>query len=179
MNLLPHRGRHRRLGSAGTREGRGRGQNWILNRGTQGPRSPNLTLMEVEERGFRKEAGTLGRLSGGEGNGGLAPGTARRHQRGGRSVLGDDNLGQGKWLPKDSQISSQTSLNLAAEERVHRGCAGAGGWPELQQGTHCSRRPKPCPVPVGTPCLACSSSFLHQERSAFMELPHGRKQPLT
>lgn len=129
--------------------------------------------------GFRIEAGTLGRLSGGEGNGGLAPGTARQHQRGGRSVPGDENLGQGERLPKDSQISSQTSLNSAAQGRVHRGFAGAGGWPELQQGTHCSRRPKPCLVPVGTPCLACSSSFLHQERSAFMELPHGRKQPLT
>lgn len=52
MNLSPHRGRHRELGSAGTREGRGRGKNWILNRGTQGLRNPNLTLMELEERGF-------------------------------------------------------------------------------------------------------------------------------
>lgn len=47
--------------------------------------------------------------------------------------------------------SQPDQAQLGSQGRVHKGCAGNGGRPELQRGTHSSGRPEPCQVPVEPP----------------------------
>lgn len=102
----------------GTREGRERGQNWILKRRDTGAKEPQPDPHGTGRTGASHRSWHPGKTFGGERR--LPPSTARQHQRGGRGAPRDENPGQG------SQICSRTRLSLAPRDESTRAVRGMG-----------------------------------------------------